>query len=167
MVPRTVVGLAATVLVAAAARAQDTKPAADPGALQEVMVTAQFRSENLQETPVAITVVNASMLEQRNQTDVSQIGDDVPNVSLRPSGTGAFPSVTAFIRGVGQTYFSFAEEPGVGLYIDDVYFSTMTGSDFDLLDLDRVEILRGPQGTLAGKNSEGGAIKLYSKRPVE
>ena len=71
----------------------------------------------------------------------------------------------AYIRGVGQTDFNFAVEPGVGIYVDDVYFSTLTGSLLDLLDLDRVEILRGPQGTLAGRNSIGGAIKLYSVQP--
>src|SRR5204863_66412 len=75
------------------------------------------------------------------------------------------PSIGASIRGVGQFDFNPAYEPGVGLYIDDVYYATLTGGVFDLLDLDRVEILRGPQGTLAGRNSEGGAIKLYSKRP--
>src|SRR5581483_244209 len=74
-------------------------------------------------------------------------------------------SMVAFIRGVGQTDFNLALEPGVGIYVDDVYYATLTGSVLDLLDLDRVEVLRGPQGTLAGKNSIGGAIKLFSKRP--
>jgi iron complex outermembrane receptor protein len=71
----------------------------------------------------------------------------------------------AFIRGIGQTDFNLALEPGVGIYVDDVYYPTLTGSLLDLLDLDRVEILRGPQGTLAGKNSIGGAIKLYTQKP--
>ena len=150
---------------AGAALAADPPPKVDNNVVGEVVVTAQFREQKLQQTPLAITAVNAQKLEQRGQTDISQVGAQAPNVSLRPSGQGSPASITAFIRGVGQTYLSFAEEPGVGIYVDDVYFSTMTGSLFDLLDLDRVEILRGPQGTLAGKNSEGGAIKLYSKRP--
>ncbi len=71
----------------------------------------------------------------------------------------------AFIRGVGQSDLSPSVEPGVGIYIDDIYFGTVTASAFDLIDLDRVEVLRGPQGTLSGMNSEGGSIKLYSKAP--
>ncbi len=88
-----------------------------------------------------------------------------PNVTLRPAGSSAGDTLVAYIRGVGQGDFNFAMEPGVGTYIDDVYFATASGAEFNLLDLDRVEILRGPQGTLAGKNSIGGAIKLYSKKP--
>ncbi len=157
--------LAFTVAFGGAALAADQPDKSDPNAVGEVVVTAQFREQKLQQTPLAITAINAKMMEQRGQTDIAQVGAQAPNVSLRPSGQGNPASITAFIRGVGQTYFSFAEEPGVGMYVDDVYFSTMTASLFDLLDLDRVEILRGPQGTLAGKNSEGGAIKLYSRRP--
>ena len=150
---------------ASSAQAADQPAKSNNDTVGEVVVTAQFREQNLQQTPLAITAITAKTLEQRGQTDVAAVGAQAPNVSLRPSGMGNPTSITAFIRGVGQTYFSFAEEPGVGLYVDDVYYSTMTGSLFDLLDLDRVEILRGPQGTLAGKNSEGGAIKLYSKQP--
>ena len=132
---------------------------------QEIVVTAQFRAQNLQDTPLAITAVNAAMLEARSQTDVSQIAAQAPSVTLKPQGAAFGPSMAANIRGVGQYDFNPALEPGVGLYIDDVYYATLTGSQFDLLDLDRVEILRGPQGTLAGRNSIGGAVKLYSKRP--
>jgi iron complex outermembrane receptor protein len=131
----------------------------------DVVVTAQFREQNLQQTPIAITAVNAQTLEQRSQTNLVQVAQQAPNVTLQP-GTGSFgPTMQTFIRGVGQADFNFAFEPGVGVYIDDVYFSTTLGSMFDLLDLDRVEILRGPQGTLAGMNSIGGSIKLYSKKP--
>jgi iron complex outermembrane receptor protein len=73
--------------------------------------------------------------------------------------------MVAFIRGVGQTDFNFSQEPGVGIYVDDIYYATLTGSLLDLTDVDRVEVLRGPQGTIAGRNSIGGAIKLYSKKP--
>ena len=134
--------------------------------LQEIVVTAQFRSENLQQTPIAITAVNAAMLEQRNQTDISQVAAQAPNVTLQPNGAAFGASMVAFIRGVGQTDFDLALEPGVGIYVDDVYYATLTGSLLDLLDLDRVEILRGPQGTLAGKNSIGGAIKLFTQKPT-
>ena len=138
----------------------------DSGGLQEVVVTAQFREQNLQQTPIAITAVTAGMLEQRNQTDISQVAAQAPNVTLQPNGAAFGSSMVAFIRGVGQTDFNLALEPGVGIYVDDVYYATLTGSLLDLLDLDRVEILRGPQGTLAGKNSIGGAIKLFSQKPT-
>src|SRR3569623_1258717 len=110
-------------------------------------------------------VVNAVMLERRGQTSIDQVANQAPNVSLKPTGAAFGPSLAASIRGVGQYDFNPALEPGVGLYVDDVYYATLTGSLFDLLDLDRVDILRGPQGTLAGRNSIGGAIKLYSQRP--
>src|SRR5690606_34639162 len=102
----------------------------------------------------------------RSQTNISQVAAQAPSVTLKPQGTAYGPSMTASIRGIGQYDFNPALEPGVGLYIDDVYYATLTGSMFDLLDLDRVEILRGPQGTLAGRNSIGGAVKLYSQRPT-
>ena len=130
-----------------------------------IIVTAQFREQNLQDTPIAITAMSGEMLEARSQSDVQQIAAQAPNVNLQP-GTGSFgPSLAASIRGVGQYDFSPAVEPGVGFYVDDVYYPSLTGAVFDLLDLDRIEILRGPQGTLAGRNSIGGAVKLYSRRP--
>lgn len=136
------------------------------GALEEVVVTAQFREQKVQDTPIAITAVSSEMLEARNQTNLAQVADSAPNVTFRPQGASFGPSITASIRGVGQNDFSPAFEPGVGIYIDDVYFPSLTGAVFDLLDLDRVEILRGPQGTLSGRNSEGGSIKMFSKRPT-
>jgi iron complex outermembrane receptor protein len=131
----------------------------------EVVVTAQFREQSLQQTPLAITAVNSQMLEQRSQTNLYQVAAEAPNVTLKPAGAAFGSAMVAFIRGVGQTDFNFSQEPGVGIYVDDVYYATLTGSLLDLLDLDRVEVLRGPQGTLAGRNSIGGAIKLYSKKP--
>jgi iron complex outermembrane receptor protein len=167
---RTTAPLAAAALAALAtgAHAEDAKPAAAPAAtnqIGEVVVTAQFREQSLQKTPIAITAVNAQMLEQRNQTSLSDVTAQAPNVTLAPNGAAFGSSMVAFIRGIGQTDFNLALEPGVGIYVDDVYYPTLTGSLLDLLDLDRVEILRGPQGTLAGKNSIGGAIKLYSQKP--
>jgi len=136
------------------------------GQLEEVVVTAQFREQNLQQTPIAITAVTSGMLEARNQNDIAQVAAQAPNVTLQPNGAAFGSSMVAFIRGIGQTDFNLALEPGVGIYVDDVYYATLTGSLLDLLDLDRVEILRGPQGTLAGKNSIGGAIKLFSQKPT-
>jgi iron complex outermembrane recepter protein len=87
------------------------------------------------------------------------------DVSLRPAGSSSGSALVAFIRGIGQTDFNPSVEPGVGIYVDDVYYSTITGNLLDLLDLDRVEVLRGPQGTLAGRNAIGGAIKLFTRKP--
>ena len=159
------VALALGCLSAAVAVTASGQQGPDEG-LQEVVVTAQFRQQSLQDTPLAITAVNAEMLEARNQVSITDITAQAPNVMLKPAPGPFGPSIQAFIRGVGQSDFNFALEPGVGMYVDDVYYSTLTGSVFDLLDLDRVEILRGPQGTLAGQNSIGGAVKLYSKKPT-
>ena len=147
------------------AHAQDAAKDTSANTVGEVVVTAQFREQSLQKTPLAITAVNAQMLEQRNQTSLADVTAQAPNVTLAPNGAAFGSSMVAFIRGIGQTDFNLALEPGVGIYVDDVYYPTLTGSLLDLLDLDRVEILRGPQGTLAGKNSIGGAIKLYSQKP--
>ena len=157
--------LPAGVAMAQTAPAQSEAPVVSTDQLQEVVVTAQFRNESVQQTPLAITAINSQMLEQRGQTSLAQITADVPSVSLTPSTTAFGPSMSAFIRGVGQYDLDPALEPGVGIYVDDVYFATLTGSMLDLLDLDRVEVLRGPQGTLEGMNSEGGAVKLFSKAP--
>jgi iron complex outermembrane recepter protein len=156
-----VAGLLHTGAVSAASPENDI----GSGTLEEITVTATFREERLQDTPIAITAVSAEMLEQRSQTNVFEVARQAPNVSLAPQGQSYGSTMVAFIRGVGQSDFAFALEPGVGIYVDDVYYSTLTGSLIDLLDLDRMEVLRGPQGTLAGRNSIGGAIKLFSKQP--
>jgi iron complex outermembrane receptor protein len=150
---------------AAFAQAQPTDKKDDTG-IEKIVVTATFRQTEVQNTPIAITAVNAAMLEARNQTNVAQISAQAPNVTLEPHGQAFGSSLVAYIRGIGQTDFNFASEPGVGVYVDDVYYATITGNILDLLDLDRVEVLRGPQGTLAGKNSIGGAIKLFTKQPT-
>lgn len=144
-----------------AARAAET----DSNVLEEVVVTAQFREQNLQATPIAITAVTGEMMELRNQTSIYQVTAQAPNVVLAPMGQANGPALIAFIRGVGQTDFNYAVEPGVGIYVDDVYYPTLTGSIVDLTDIGRVEVLRGPQGTLAGRNSIGGAIKIFSRTP--
>ena len=141
----------------------DVSPEA--AAMQEIVVTAQFRQQNLQDTPLAITAVSGALLEARSQTRLTDVTAQAPNVILQQNPAGSGNSMRAFIRGVGQADQSPSVEPGVGIYVDDIYFGTVTASAFDLSDIDRVEILRGPQGTLAGMNSEGGAIKVYSRKP--
>lgn len=96
--------------------------------LEEVVVTAQFRKQKLQETPIAITAVTAQMLAARSQISVVEVANQAPNVTLKRGVSGFGPSLQAYIRGVGQNDFNFAFEPGVGMYVDDVYYSTLTGS---------------------------------------
>ena len=148
---------------AGSARAEEQ---AASNALPEITVTAQFRSENLQQTPLAITAVTDEMMRARGQDAIFQVTQQAPNVQIKKQSGPFGSSVSAFIRGVGQGDFNFAREPGVGMYIDDVYFPTMTGSAFEIIDLERVEILRGPQGTLAGRNSEGGSVRLITRKPT-
>jgi len=165
--------LALSTAIAVPAFAQNTPAPAASGdaaasneeAAPDIVVTAQFRETKLQDTPIAITAVNAALLEQRGQTNIAAVAAQAPNVSLRPQPQNGGSGLIAFIRGVGQTDFNYALDPGVGVYIDDVYIPTLSSSLLELIDLDRVEILRGPQGTLAGKNAIGGAIKLFSAKP--
>lgn len=140
--------------------------AEDLDVLEEVVVTAQFREQNVQDTPLAITAVSAEMLENRNQTNITEITGQAPSVTLKPQSAMYGPAIAAYIRGIGAADFNPALEPGVGIYVDDVYYATLTGGIMDLLDLERVEVLRGPQGTLAGRNSIGGSVKLYSQKPI-
>jgi iron complex outermembrane recepter protein len=159
-------GTAFALSIIAPAYAQDATPAAEEDGIGDIVVTAQFRSQKLQDTPIAITAVDAALLEARGQTDISQVAAQAPNVTLRPQPQNGGSGLIAFIRGVGQTDFNYALDPGVGVYVDDVYIPTLSSSLLELIDLDRIEILRGPQGTLAGKNSIGGAIKLFSAKPT-
>lgn len=156
----------------APAYAQDAAASADTpqeeqaqGRNNEIVVTAQFREQVLQDVPIAITAVNSEMLEARGQTNIAEVAAQAPNVSLTPQPQNGGSGLIAYIRGVGQTDFNYALDPGVGIYVDDVFIPTLSSSLLELMDLDRIEILRGPQGTLAGKNSIGGAIKLFSQKP--
>jgi iron complex outermembrane receptor protein len=160
--------LAIVACMSAPAMAQDEGGEQDgstAGRNTQIIVTAEFREAALQDTPIAITAVNAEMLAARGQTDISQVAAQAPNVTLRPQPQNGGSGLIAFIRGVGQTDFNYALDPAVGVYIDDVFIPTLSSSLLELVDLERVEILRGPQGTLAGRNALGGAIKLFAARP--
>ena len=133
--------------------------------LEEVVVTAQFRQQSAQTAPLSITAVSGQQLDDRSMTSVTDLNGVAPNVNITAGTTTNGPVAQIFIRGIGQSDGHPGLEPGVGLYVDDVYHGIMLGSEMDLTDLDRIEVLRGPQGTLSGKNSIGGAIKLFSKKP--
>ncbi|MCB5426493.1 TonB-dependent receptor [Altererythrobacter sp. CC-YST694] len=157
--------IAVSLFTGGTAFAQD-EGSSQQGGVHEIVVTAQFKSQNIQETPLAITAVDSTLMEARSQTNVQDVAQRAPSVSFTAGGQGGgAQTAAANIRGIGQSDFQFPNEPGVGIYIDDVYYGISFASAFDLVDLDRVEILRGPQGTLSGKNSIGGSIKLFSRKP--
>lgn len=159
-------GLIALTVAAPAALAQ-SESAQDTGAgLEEIVVTARRVEENLQSTPVAVTALSAQVLEQRNMTDIRELAVAVPNLVLQTSGANGGSQVPAvFIRGLGQADVVLTADPAVGIYVDGVYVARNSGNILSLLDLERVEVLRGPQGTLFGKNTIGGAISLVSAKP--
>lgn len=160
-------GVAFAALMSSAASAADEPPQGS-ATTSEIVVTAQFKSQKVQDTPLAISAVNSEMLEARSQSTVADIATRTPSLGIQPSASGGGPaSSNITIRGIGQTDTIGGVEPGVGVYVDDVYYGILNGAIFELSDVDRVEVLRGPQGTLAGKNSEGGSIKLFSRAPSE
>ncbi|MEP7247003.1 MAG: Plug domain-containing protein [Gammaproteobacteria bacterium] len=148
------------VLLSAAAATFAALPAfgqEDSAALQEVLVTARYREENLQTTPLAITALTVQDLDERGLANVDDLGLAIPNAFVRQPVSNFGPTQTIGMRGIIQTDFSYAFEPAVGIYIDDVYHGTLTGSSMDLLDLERVEVLRGPQGAACAGPSHAGA----------
>jgi len=147
--------------------AQETGRGADH--LEEVVVTARRTVENLQTTPVAVTALSGEALADRGVANLVDVGSFAPNVDMSSANntSGSDLNSQIYIRGIGQQDFLITVDPGVGLYVDGVYFARSTGSVLDLLDVERVEILRGPQGSLFGKNTLGGAINVISKPPAE
>jgi len=135
------------------------------GGIEDIIVTATRQATNMQETPIAITAVTAEALEDRGITNIGDLSSVVPNSQFRRV-QGAFgPGVSAFIRGLGSGDTSLAGQPAVAFYIDDVYYPVLLGANFDLLDVDHIEVLRGPQGTLFGRNSLAGAINVVARQP--
>ena len=128
----------------------------------ETIVTARKREENIQDVPVAVSVVSGETMEDVAATDISELEAYVPNLSIY-QGRNQSTTLTAFMRGIGQSDPLWGVDPGVGLYINDVYIARPQGALLDVYDVERVEVLRGPQGTLYGKNTIGGAIKYVTK----
>lgn len=145
--------------------AQDNTGAA---VLDEIVVTARRKSENLQSAPVTVSAFNQNSLENLGVTNNIDIGRFTSNVVF--DNTSSFAGVDtfqAFIRGVGQTDFALNTDPGVGLYIDGVYIARAPGAVTELLDVERIEVLKGPQGTLFGRNAIGGAVNIVTQAPSD
>ena len=137
--------------------------------MEEIKVTARKREEGLQDTPIAVSVFSGESLEARGVQRIDEIAGLTPNMTfdnINLNGGGG-NSAAVFLRGVGQRDFLPSADPGVGIYVDGVYFARSVGSVLDIIDIDRVEVLRGPQGTLFGRNTTGGAIAIHTQKPHE
>ncbi len=148
---------AAPFALAVPAMAQDVAV----GEEEAVVVTARRRAENLQDVPIAITVQTAEQLDQRGAADITVLQQTTPNATVQVA-RGSNSTLIAFIRGVGQQDPLWGFEPGVGLYVDDVYIARPQAAVLDIFDIERIEVLRGPQGTLYGRNTVGGAVRYVT-----
>lgn len=144
--------------------AQDAPVEQEASQIEDVVVTARRTEESLQRTPLAVSAFSGESLERQGVMQTTDLQGAVPNLNI-VQGRGSSNSTNIYIRGVGQPDALQTFDPAVGVYVDDVYYSRIRGTQFDLLDLERIEVLRGPQGTLYGKNTIGGALKLVSRRP--
>ena len=167
-------GAITLIAIATPSFAQQATPAASQpsgqpasGGIEEIVVTAQKRSENIQTVPISISAFTANALKERAVGDVSQLSALSPNVTLDASTpfSGTSAVLGASIRGVGAADFAFNIDSAVGVYVDGVYLGRSVGANQDLLDVDRIEVLKGPQGTLFGRNTIGGAISVVTHDP--
>lgn len=156
----------ATVLMVPLAQAQDNTQETQPTAkkIEVIEVTATHRTENLQEVPLAVTALTGDELRDLNVADLGDLQAHVPNLSLH---VGDAQNAVVYMRGVGQVDSISFNDPGVGVYLDDVYLGRVQGAFLDVIDAQQIEVLRGPQGTLYGRNTIGGAVKFTSAKPSE
>ncbi len=160
-----VLALAAMPGVAAAQQADDAAETTQAGqASGDIIVTAQRRAERLQDVPASVTAISAAQLEQLQIFNTTDLATQVPGVVIT-AGTGTANSARIFFRGIGEDESRGAVDPAIGIYLNNVYLGRTVGSLFDLVDIEQVEVLRGPQGTLYGRNTNGGAIKFTSATP--
>lgn len=154
-------------MIAAPAMAQDTPAqSGERVGLEEIVVTAQRREESAQDVPIALSAFSGADLERRNITDALALTQYVPNL-IATNNTGLSTANTYFIRGVGDGESLASKDPPVGTYIDDIFFSRVSANNFAFFDVERIEVLRGPQGTLFGRNTTGGAINVHLKKPAD
>ncbi|HEU0135075.1 MAG TPA: TonB-dependent receptor, partial [Allosphingosinicella sp.] len=153
--------------VAAAANEEEGSPettGADAALIgEDILITARRREESLQDVPISVSAFSGEALENQGAVDITALQQQTPNLTLQIA-RGSNSTLIAFIRGIGQQDPVWGFEPGVGLYIDDVYVARPQGAVLDIFDVERVEVLRGPQGTLYGRNTIGGAIKYVTRR---
>ncbi|MBO9711827.1 TonB-dependent receptor [Sphingomonas sp.] len=165
-------GITATLAALTPAQARPSQddsqtPAAEEATSEEIIVTARRREESIQDTPIAVSAFSADTLETRQIAQTSDLERITPSLQFKPAGqlSGNSASTVVFIRGVGQLDPTAAVDPGVGIYIDEVYVGRAVGGAIDFGDIAGVEVLRGPQGTLFGRNTIGGAILVRTRQP--
>jgi iron complex outermembrane receptor protein len=147
-------------LAAGPAQAADETTAFEP-----IIVTAQKREESIYEVPLAISAFSEETMRKQGIADLTDIGKFVPNLNVTGFSAGQTSSVNPFIRGIGLQDHLITTDPGVGVYVDGVYLGRQVGQNWSLANIERVEVLRGPQGTLYGRNSIGGAINIITRKP--
>jgi len=136
-----------------------------PEAIEEIQVTARRREESAQDIPVSLTTFTTEELDQRTINRMDELDQSIPNVSIGSGGFGGSTNAAVTIRGVGSGDFTITDDPAVGTYVDGVYLARNLGGLLNVFDFERVEVLRGPQGTLFGRNTIGGAINITTRRP--
>ena len=146
---------------AALAQAQEE----DDSVFETVIVTAQKREQSIYDVPVAISAFTPETIERQGIVDLTDIGKFVPNLNITGFSAGHTSSQNPFIRGIGLQDHLITTEPGVGVYVDGIYLGRQVGQNWSLANIERVEVLRGPQGTLYGRNSIGGAINIITRKP--
>ncbi|KFZ28447.1 membrane protein [Pseudidiomarina atlantica] len=154
--------IASVVSLPAYAQDQQNNEENEMEGLERIEVTARRKTESLQEVPVSVSSFGAGDLDSIGAEDITELQQRIPNATIQVS-RGTNSTLTAYIRGVGQQDPLWGFEPGVGVYIDDVYVARPQGAVLEVFDIERIEVLRGPQGTLYGKNTIGGALKYVTK----
>ncbi len=155
--------VSATPVWAQSAPVTEAKPAADDSG--DIVVTARKREENLLDTPVALSAFSGESLKTLNVTNLADVGKYVPNLNISRYGVGNTAQAAVFIRAIGLQDHLITTDPGVGVYLDGVYLGRQLGSNLSLTNIERIEVLRGPQGTLYGRNTLGGAVNIITRKP--
>nr|MEA2796994.1 iron complex outerrane recepter protein [Phenylobacterium sp.] len=153
----------ATTATAQTAAPRSPAPGAQAANVEELVVTARRREETLKDVPIAVSAYTAAAMDRTGVRDITDLQKSTPSLTLQPA-RGSNSTLIAFIRGVGQQDPLWGFDPGVGLYLDDVYVARPQAAVLDVFDVNRIEVLRGPQGTLYGRNTIGGAIKYVTAR---
>lgn len=149
--------------LSASAVAQEASAEPQASNVDDIVVTARRREETLKDVPISVSALGAERLEETGATDITALQQQTPNATVQVA-RGSNSTLISFIRGIGQQDPLWGFEPGVGLYVDDVYVARPQGAVLDIFDIQRIEVLRGPQGSLYGRNTVGGAIKYVTSR---